>query len=163
MCRSDLFCGDSFGESMPKPDLIIFYDSLCPLCVAEMDKLKLRDKDQRMDVVSLQTEGLAERFPELDMHEAMTILQGRLATGEYIEGLDVTHKAWSLVGKGYLTFVLRLPILRIFFDIIYRTFARHRYRISEIVIGKPLCASCCKSTGGIKTHDGSVHCEITRK
>jgi len=93
----------------------------------------------------------------------MTILQGRLATGEYIEGLDVTHKAWSLVGKGYLTFMLRLPILRLFFDIVYRTFARHRYRISEIVTGKPVCASCVKTADAVKTAEGSEHCELRRK
>jgi len=154
---------------MRQPDLTIFYDSICPLCVAEMDKLKQRDRDQRMDFVSLQAEGVAERFPELDLNKAMTILQGRLATGEYIEGLDVTHKAWSLVGKGYLTFALRLPILRLFFDIIYRIFARHRYRISEIVTGKPVCASCVKTADADKTADaintaeGSAHCELRRK
>jgi len=148
---------------MPKPDLTIFYDSICPLCVAEMDKLKQRDKDQKMAFVSLQEEGVAERFPELDMNKAMTILQGRLATGDYIEGLDVTHKAWSLVGKGYWTFVLRLPILRSFFDVIYRTFARHRYRISELITGKPVCASCLKTTDSVKKPHGSDHCAMSIK
>ena len=66
----------------------------------------------------------------------MNILQGQLENGRYIEGLDVTHKAWSLVGKGYLTAVLRLPIIAFFSDKAYLMFAKNRYRISALLTGK---------------------------
>ena len=121
---------------MQTTELTIFYDSQCPLCLAEMNKLKQQDTKARINFVSLHDEDSLQVYPELDRSEAMTILQGRLTSGQYIEGLDVTHQAWSLVGKGAYTAILRWPILKICFDVIYRIFAKHRYGISALLTGK---------------------------
>lgn len=121
---------------MQAVELTIFYDSSCPLCVAEMNKLKRWDRNRAINFISLHDDDLLQVYPELDIAEAMTILQGRLSNGKYIEGLDVTHKAWSLVGKGFYTSVLRWPLLKHFFDICYRIFAKHRYRLSGLLTGR---------------------------
>lgn len=127
-----------------KPRLTIFYDGRCPLCVAEMTRLQKLDKHHRIALVNLQEDNLTQLYPELNQARAMNILQGRLDNGRYIEGLDVTHKAWSLVGRGHWTFILRLPFLKWVFNFIYLLFARHRYRISGWLTGqsKVNCTVC---------------------
>ena len=127
---------------MSQPDLIIFYDSLCPLCTSEMDRLKELDRHNKLAFASLQDPNTLQAHPDLDAQLAMTILQGKLPNGEYIQGLDVTHKAWSAVGKGYLTVVLRLPILKWVFDKFYLMFASNRYRISAWLTGQAYNADC---------------------
>ncbi|GAA5317292.1 MAG: DUF393 domain-containing protein [Candidatus Pelagadaptatus aseana] len=121
------------------PELTIFYDSTCPLCVAEMDKLRGLDSHHRIALVSLQDESVAQRYPQLDVVKAMSVLQGLLASGRYIEGLDVTHRAWTLVGRGYLTAPLRWPGIRWLADRAYLWFARNRYRVSALLTGKSNC------------------------
>lgn len=127
-----------------EPKLTIFYDGRCPLCIAEMTRLQKLDKQHHIALINLQENNLTQRYPELNQARAMNILQGRLDNGRYIEGLDVTHKAWSLAGRGHWTFMLRLPFLKWVFDFIYLLFARHRYRISGWLTGqsKVNCTVC---------------------
>lgn len=127
---------------MSQPDLVIFYDSLCPLCTSEMDRLKELDINKKLGFASLQDSNTLKAHPDLDVELAMTILQGKLPNGDYIQGLDVTHKAWSAVGKGHMTFILRLPILKWVFDRFYLMFASNRYRISACLTGQAYNANC---------------------
>ena len=136
---------------MSNIELTIFYDGRCPLCVAEMDRLLELDANHCIRTVDLQDEGLLQLYPDLDKARAMTILQGQLANGDFIEGLDVTHKAWSLVGKGYLTFMTRLPVLKWLFDSLYLVFAKNRYQISGWLTGQRFTSgqeACSVCVGG---------------
>lgn len=141
------------------PELTLFYDGQCPLCVAEMKRLQQLDQYRKLHCVELQDADTMQLYPTLDREKAMTILHGRLANGEMIEGLDVTHKAWSLVGKGRLTAITRLPVIRWGFDVVYLIFAKHRYKISGWLTGQRYtttdgidCQSCRLSAQSKPTH-----------
>lgn len=123
-------------------DLRIFYDGGCPLCLAEMKHLIKLDRQKKIDLVDINQESFEEDYPEIDRQKADQILHGQLADGTILLGLDVTHKAWSLVGKGRWTAIIRWPIIRPIADFAYLKFARHRHFLSRVITGKERCQSC---------------------
>ena len=122
--------------------LTIFYDGQCPLCMAEMRQLKHHDRQGNILFVNLHSENLIEEYPHIDPVKANQILHGQLDSGELLLGLDVTCKAWQLVGKHTWLKILRWPVVRILSDAIYLLFARYRNKISYIVTGTAPCTSC---------------------
>ena len=46
-----------------QPELTIFYDGGCPLCVSEMRHLNRRDTEQKIALQDIHAEGFAETFP----------------------------------------------------------------------------------------------------
>ena len=65
--------------------------------------------------------------------------------GNVFTGLDVTHKAWSLVGVGWLYAPLRWPVISTIADIGYKIFAKHRYQISYLLTGKKRSEDDCQT------------------
>jgi len=122
--------------------LTIFYDSHCPLCMAEMTLLKDLDNQKKLNFADLHATDFNQIYPYIDQSKAILILHGELSSGEILLGLDVTCKAWSLVGKHKWLAILRWPIIRIFSDAIYRIFARYRNTISYLLTGKKPCKQC---------------------
>jgi len=123
-------------------ELIIFYDGGCPLCVREMRHLKRLDKSHRIQFEDIHRPAFGDEFGYIDVTKANQYLHGQRASGELIYGLDVTHQAWSLVGRGWLTAPLRWPIVRWFADHAYRFFAKHRGAISKRLTGQARCEQC---------------------
>lgn len=122
--------------------LIIFYDGGCPLCVKEMRQLKTKDKQHKLQFENIWANDFAKRFPHIDIAEANRILHGQKASGDMIYGLDVTHAAWSAVGRGWMTAALRLPIIKWLADKGYLFFARNRNGISKLITGNARCLQC---------------------
>ena len=119
---------------------ILFYDGLCPLCEKEVSHLIKRDKDNRIQFEDISLPDFPERYPDLNLDDLNARIHGQLEDGSMITGLDVTHKAWSLVGVAWLYAPLRWPVIRWFADHFYVFFAKHRYRISYWLTGKERCA-----------------------
>ncbi|MEE3190284.1 MAG: DUF393 domain-containing protein, partial [Pseudomonadota bacterium] len=109
-------------------ELTLYYDGYCPLCVREMDHLRKADQAGRLTLVDIQQEVFTERYPHIDPQAASTILHADTADGELLLGLDVTYRAWSLVGRGFWIAPLRWPVVRWFADKAYLWFARNRYK-----------------------------------
>ncbi|RUO65126.1 Predicted thiol-disulfide oxidoreductase YuxK, DCC family [Pseudidiomarina planktonica] len=122
--------------------LTIFYDGGCPLCVREMKHLKRLDKKQAMAFENIHEQSFSQRFGNVDVARANAILHGMDANGNMLYGLDVTHAAWSLVGRGWLTAPLRWPGLSWIADKVYLGFAGNRNRISKLLTGKERCEQC---------------------
>ncbi|WP_278357932.1 MULTISPECIES: thiol-disulfide oxidoreductase DCC family protein [Idiomarina] len=127
---------------MQNAQLIIFYDGGCPLCVKEMRHLKRLDKEGRIQFENVNEPDFSQRYPQVEVAKANQYLHGQVSSGEMIYGLDVTHEAWSLVGKGWIIAPLRWPVIRWFADKTYLFFARNRNRISKLLTGKERCAQC---------------------
>lgn len=127
--------------------MIIFYDGSCPLCVAEMNQLRKLNNQHQLQFEDILVPDFNQRFPDISKEKASTVLHGLLfsQTGseqQLLLGLDVTYKAWNLVGKKKWLKILRLPVIRIVADKAYLFFARNRYRISYLLTGKSRCNSC---------------------
>lgn len=80
--------------------LTIFYDGNCPLCVTEMDHLKKHDNNQLIELINIHNKGFAQLYPDIEFNNAMKILHGTYQ-GKLLLGLEVTHRAWTIVGKGF--------------------------------------------------------------
>jgi len=116
--------------------LTIFYDGLCPLCSAEINQLKTFDSKNQLVFQDIQSVDFLQRYPYIDKLEANRILHGQLSNGEMIYGLDVTCLAWKTVGRHRWLSILRWPVIRWFSDRVYIFFARHRNRISSLLMSK---------------------------
>ena len=127
--------------------MILFYDGSCPLCVAEMKQLRQLNTHQKLQFEDILLPDFNQRFPDISKEKASSILHGLLTTQtgneqQLLLGLDVTYKAWNLVGKKKWLKLLRLPVISIIADKAYLFFARNRYRISYLLTGKSRCSSC---------------------
>ncbi|AVF61068.1 DUF393 domain-containing protein [Vibrio diabolicus] len=120
--------------------LTIFYDGTCPLCAKEMYALKRRDVKQAIKIVDIYSDDFSD-YPQIDAQKANTILHALNDNNELILGLDVTHRAWQLVGRGWLYAPLRWPLLKPIADWLYLRFANNRYRVSYWLTGSSRCNS----------------------
>ncbi|EGQ9713375.1 DUF393 domain-containing protein [Vibrio alginolyticus] len=120
--------------------LTIFYDGTRPLCVKEMKALKQRDSKQHIKTVDIYSDTFAD-YPQIDPEQANTILHALNEKGELLLGLDVTHRAWQLVGRGWLYAPLRWRLVKPVADWLYLKFAKNRYRVSYWLTGTSRCNS----------------------
>lgn len=123
-------------------ELIVFYDGGCPLCVSEMRHLSRLDTEGVISLENIYAENFSERFPHIDQQRADQILHGQLANGEVIYALDVTYKAWTLVGKRHWVTILRWPVVKQVADYSYLFFAKYRGTISRLLTGSERCEMC---------------------
>ncbi|MCL5974609.1 MAG: DUF393 domain-containing protein [Gammaproteobacteria bacterium] len=123
--------------------LTIFFDGHCPLCNKEIALLKRLDTRQKLHFEDIHAIDFVYRYPYIDVVAADRRLHGQLANGQIITGLDVTAKAWGLVGHHKWLQILRWPVIRWFADLAYLVFARFRHPIARLVGGKP-CEDQCK-------------------
>lgn len=127
---------------MSSVKLTVFYDGFCPLCVREMKHLAELDTEHNLLMVDIQEEGFTDQYPDINPQAASDILHAKLPGGRIILGLDVTYKAWQIVGRGYWIAPLRWPVIRWFADKAYLWFARNRYKISGWLTGQQRCEQC---------------------
>lgn len=125
--------------------LTVFYDGTCPLCAKEMNALKQRDTKQQIKTVDIYSDAFAD-YPQIDPDQANTILHALNEKDELLLGLDVTHRAWQLVGRGWLYAPLRWRIIKPIADWLYLKFASNRYRVSYLLTGRSRCnnGSCSR-------------------
>ncbi|EII2983477.1 DUF393 domain-containing protein [Vibrio parahaemolyticus] len=120
--------------------LTIFYDGTCPLCAKEMKALRQHDHKQEINTVDIYSDAFSA-YPQIDPDRANTILHALDNHGNLLLGLDVTYRAWQLVGRGWLYAPLRWPLIRPVADWLYLCFAQNRYRISYWLTGTSRCNS----------------------
>jgi len=123
-------------------ELTIFYDGGCPLCLKEMRHLFKADINNQILFVDINDSGFQSNYPSVDRDQANRILHGWLPDGTVLLGLDVTCKAWSLVGKGHWLSILRWPFIKPIADLTYLVFAKYRNSISWWLTGQRRCDSC---------------------
>jgi len=112
--------------------LTIYYDGNCPLCSLEMQKLKRYDDKQLIILVNLQQDNFTKNFPHINVANALQILHGEYL-GKLLLALDVTHRAWTLVGRGALVAPLQFPVIKQVAHASYLLLAKYRYPISHFL------------------------------
>lgn len=118
--------------------LTIFYDGTCPLCVKEMASLTEKDNGNNLETIDLSNAELS-KFPNINVTEANIILHALDDNGNLLLGLDAVHRAWQLVGRGWIYAPLRWPLIKPLADRLYILFAKNRYRISFLLTGSSRC------------------------
>ena len=103
----------------------LYYDGQCPLCTAEIDRLRqLADRSLALvDIHGLEdTAGLPDRAALLER------LYLRRADNVLLGGLDANVAAWRHTRLGFLWAWLRWPLIRRVADAIYNRWAAWRYQ-----------------------------------
>ncbi len=114
----------------------VFYDGQCPLCLIEMKKIRQLDLLYQIQLIDLHQQKLMASYPEIDLQAAMAILHGYDQSGKLLKGLDVTAHVWKQLGHHRWIQCLRWPLIRFFADLAYQGFAKHRYRLSRLFLGR---------------------------
>lgn len=110
--------------------LKIFYDGQCPLCATEMMHLKKHDHNDLITLVDIHQNDFDTHYPDIKFNDAMKVLHGKYQ-GKLLLGLEVTHRAWTLVGKGFWVAPLNWPGIRLLSLWVSLGFAKYRLQISE--------------------------------
>ena len=107
------------------PSETLYYDGQCPLCSAEMDKLK-QHADSKLEFVDIHSMTGEDSLP------SKQILLGNLHlkqdSGSFLIGLEANVAAWQHTRFGIFFRWLRWPVLRSIADSVYNHWAKLRYR-----------------------------------
>jgi predicted DCC family thiol-disulfide oxidoreductase YuxK len=103
----------------------LYYDGQCPLCSAEMEKLK-QHADSKLELVDIHS------LPEKSSLPAKQVLLSNLylkqESGNFLIGLEANVAAWQHTRFGVFFRWLRWPVLRSIADKVYDHWAKIRYR-----------------------------------
>lgn len=113
------------SEPLPVTCDTLYYDGQCPLCNAEIERLR----EVRGD--ALRVADIHESTPEGDAPDRETLLKTlhlRRADGSWLTGADANVAAWEGTRQGKWLRVLRWAPLRPLVDAVYALWASWRYR-----------------------------------
>jgi predicted DCC family thiol-disulfide oxidoreductase YuxK len=114
-----------------QPALTLYYDGRCPFCVGSMRRLHGWDCAARLAFVDMSQPGFDPSPLGADLDALNRELHGMTREGKVLVGIDCMLAAYTLAGRGWLVWPLRIRLLRPALAGFYRWFARHRYAISR--------------------------------
>jgi len=114
-------------------ELTLYYDGNCAFCATEMQRLAGWDRANRLDYVDISQPGFDPSHLNASMEELNLEMYSLRADGKVLIGIDSLLAAYTLAGKGWLVWPLRVPLLRDFLGWLYRVFARNRYKMSDLL------------------------------
>ena len=124
--------------------LTLFFDNACPFCRSEMSRLRRWDRAGRLAFVDIAAPGFDPAPLGASLVAMNTELHGLRADGAMLVGTDAILAAYTLAGRAWLVWPLRVAALRPMLASAYRRFASNRYRISRwlrIDGARPACDS----------------------
>lgn len=116
---------------MTTPALVLYFDGQCPFCAAEMQRLGRWDRAGVLGFVDIAAPGFDPRPLGVDLAALNREMHSQTRAGAVLVGIDSLLAAYTLVGRGWLVWPLRVPGLRQLLALLYRGFARNRYRFSR--------------------------------
>lgn len=127
---------------MPSTALTLYFDGKCPFCAAEMARLARWDKAGRLAFVDMSVPGFDPAHLGVTLDHMNLEMVSQRADGQILSGTASILAAYSLAGRGWMVWPLRIPVLRGLLSWLYRLFARNRYRMSRLLgyRGAPQCA-----------------------
>lgn len=116
---------------MGSNELVLYFDGRCPLCVAEIRRLGARNTRHRLAFVDIAEPGFDPAPLGVDLPALNRELHARLPDGRMLTGVESILAAYTLVGRGWLVWPLRVPAVRDALAPLYRRFARNRHAVSR--------------------------------
>lgn len=125
--------------------LTLYFDGTCPFCAMEMQRLRQWDRKGRLAFTDISLPGFDPSHLGATMRELDLQLYSRTGDGRILVGTASMLEAYTLAGKGWMVWPLRVPVLRDVLSWLYRWFARNRYTMSRLLGYKPVCeAGVCQ-------------------
>jgi predicted DCC family thiol-disulfide oxidoreductase YuxK len=109
----------------------VVYDGDCRVCSRLVAGLKKWDRREELEILPLQTPGLAARFPWIpDRAFADSMQVVRASDGRTWAGAAAVEKLLDVLPRGrWIAWIFRVPFVRRLADRFYRWFARNRYQL----------------------------------
>ena len=122
-------------------ELTVLYDGHCTLCRTSADRIRRRDRAQRIELLDLHDPGVPARFPQVDREKALRLMQAVDAAGRVSSGVD----AWAEIGRAMpgwraAAWFLKAPGIHRIAGWIYGWVARNRYRWNREACADGSCA-----------------------
>lgn len=114
-----------------EPELTLFYDGQCPLCVAEIEFLQSRSTKDQLAFVDVTQTGFEAAGHQISCEAAMAQIHGRTADGQVLVGVPVFATAYRLAKLPFLAWLLSRRWLMPLLQPAYVLFAKHRQAISR--------------------------------
>ena len=115
----------------PTNQIIIFFDTKCPICSREMESLKKRKKTGEVKYSCLVSdEELIKFTKEFSYKQAMQQIHAISSDGKVFKGIDALAALYARTDLLVLAILLKAPGFTIFFQIIYVIWARFRPKLT---------------------------------
>ena len=118
-------------------ELSLYFDGNCPFCLATMRHLQQLDQAHNqvacLAFIDISADDFDAAVLGVDSLALNRLLHSLDRQGQLLVGVDSILAAYSLVGKGYWVWPLRVPILYALMAFLYAKFAQHRYRLSRLL------------------------------
>jgi len=110
-------------------ELVILYDGACNLCRGSVARVRRMDPLGRIELLDLHDASIPARFPQVDLDEAMRLMQAVDLRGRVYSGAD----AWARIGLAlpgwkFIAWLLLVPGIHFIAQRTYGWVARNRYR-----------------------------------
>ncbi|MBS0206155.1 MAG: DUF393 domain-containing protein [Planctomycetes bacterium] len=112
------------------PEIEVFFDGGCPLCVREIRLLRGWDRRGKIKFTDIHAAGFVASDVGKSQDELMARMHGRLPEGTWVTGVEVFRRMYAAVGLGPLVWISRWPVIRQLLDLGYVVFARNRLWIT---------------------------------
>jgi predicted DCC family thiol-disulfide oxidoreductase YuxK len=108
----------------------VIYDGHCKVCGKMVKMLKKWDRNHELEIIPSQTLGIRERFPWIPPRAYVESVQVvRTQDGKTWQAAGALEELLKILPKGRLiSWLFRIPFVRPLADVLYRWFARNRYR-----------------------------------
>jgi predicted DCC family thiol-disulfide oxidoreductase YuxK len=113
------------------PELTLYYDGQCPLCVAEVAFLQSRNATGKLAFVDITQAGFAQAGHHISCEAAMAQIHGRTSDGQVLVGVPVFAAAYKLAKLPVIAWLLSRRWLMPVLQPAYVLFAKHRQAISR--------------------------------
>lgn len=108
----------------------VIYDGHCKVCGRMVKRLTKWDRNHELEIIPSQAPGIRERFPWIPPRayvESVQVVQ--TSNGKTWQGAAALEELLKILPKGRLiSWWFKIPLVRPIVDLLYRWFARNRYR-----------------------------------
>jgi predicted DCC family thiol-disulfide oxidoreductase YuxK len=117
--------------STAAPELTLYYDGQCQLCVAEVAFLQSRNAQGQLAFVDITQTGFEAAGHNISCEAAMAQIHGLTADGQVLVGVPVFATAYKLANLPVLAWLLSRRWLLPLLQPAYVLFAKHRQALSK--------------------------------
>ena len=110
----------------------LIYDGTCPICSSAVAWIEENEKEDSLEMVPCQAEGLDIRFPDVQRDKCMKAMHIVLPDGTILGGEQALPEIFKRLRRHrHLAVLFKLPGSKTLSRILYRWFAERRYRIAH--------------------------------
>lgn len=113
--------------------LTLFYDGACPLCQAEIIYLGSRNQQGLLHFVDINGPEYDPIKVGVSCEQALARMYGQIEGQEAIHGVPVFAEAYRRANLPFLAWLFSRKLLKPFWNLSYRFFAKYRHTISGLI------------------------------